>query len=253
MSLPFRRRSRPQGAARLAPVPGIPASSEADTDVLEHVRPADWDGTTIEFTGASVTGLPDDAPLAHHLAAMPPYEEADIPEPATRPAVMLRTQPPPFSHAGYAATTGPQPAYVRLPPAIGDALTRDDQWGPRLIPLPCGHCGTPPPVPGDILERTRIVGHVNWLAGRLAGGTTWTGSSPARPASRARSGRPGRGGSSCTGSASPATGTTRRRGPTSTRTSAGAPAPARSSPSTSCSRRRTTSAPAAAGYRAVTR
>ena len=92
MTLPRRRRSRPKGAARLAPVPGIPASSEADTDVLEHVKPADWDGTTIDFTvGASGTGLPD-------------------PEPAARPPAMLRTQPPPFSRTGYDATTGPMPA-----------------------------------------------------------------------------------------------------------------------------------------------
>ena len=148
MSLPFRRRSRPRGAARLAPVPGIPASSEADTDVLEHVKPADWDGTTIDFTvGASGTGLPD-------------------PEPAARPPAMLRTQPPPFSRTGYDATTGPMPALGRPAITIGDALTRDDHWGPRLIPLPCGHCGTPPPVPGSILERTRIIGHVNWLAAR---------------------------------------------------------------------------------------
>jgi hypothetical protein len=34
--------------------------------------------------------------------------------------------------------------------------------------VPCGHCGTPPPVPDGIDERTRILGHVNWLA-RQAG------------------------------------------------------------------------------------
>jgi hypothetical protein len=56
------------------------------------------------------------------------------------------------------------PAIGRLAPAIGDALTHDETWGPKLAPLPCGHCGTPPPVPDGILDRTRIIGHVNWLA-----------------------------------------------------------------------------------------
>jgi hypothetical protein len=60
------------------------------------------------------------------------------------------------------------PAIGRPPVSIGDALTHDDQWGPKLAPVPCGHCGAPPPVPDGILDRTRIIGHVNWLA-RQAG------------------------------------------------------------------------------------
>jgi hypothetical protein len=61
MNLPFRRRSRTRGAARLAPAGDFPATSESATDILDRVRPADWDGTTIEFSGASGPGLPPDA------------------------------------------------------------------------------------------------------------------------------------------------------------------------------------------------
>jgi len=56
------------------------------------------------------------------------------------------------------------PALGRPAVSIGDALTRDDHWGPMLTPLPCGHCGAAPEIPDGILERTRIIGHVNWLA-----------------------------------------------------------------------------------------
>jgi hypothetical protein len=133
--------------------------AEPRTEPIPRLRTAGYDATTVIFTGASGTGLPDT-------------------EPATQPPAMLRTQPPPFSHAGYDATTGPMPAYGRPPITIGDALTRDDHWGPKLTPLPCGHCGTPPPVPDGILERTRIIGHVNWLAIRAGWAfdcdLTWT-------------------------------------------------------------------------------
>jgi rubredoxin len=165
MKLPRRRSSRPRGRARLAPVGDFPDTGESVTDILERARPASYDGTTITFGGASNAGLPDTAPLAHHLAALPGYEDADIPEPVARlraePRYRPPQQPPP---AGYAATTGPMPAIGRPAVSIGDALTHDDHWGPMLAPLPCGHCGTPPPVPGGILDRTRIIGHVNWLA-----------------------------------------------------------------------------------------
>ena len=162
MKLPRRRSSSPRGAARLALAGDIPDTGESVTEILERVRPAEWDGTTIEFTGASDAGLQ-------------PSEQAETgilyidntPPPRTEQPVRLRArppqQPPP---AGYAATTGPMPAIGRLAPAIGDALTHDETWGPKLAPLPCGHCGTPPHVPDGILERTRIIGHVNWLAAR---------------------------------------------------------------------------------------
>jgi hypothetical protein len=58
------------------------------------------------------------------------------------------------------------PALSRPAISIGDALAHDETWGPKLAPVPCGHCGTPPDVPGGIDERTKILGHVNWLAGQ---------------------------------------------------------------------------------------
>jgi hypothetical protein len=143
-------------------------STEPRTEPITGLRTAGYDATTITFTGASDAGLPDTAPLARHLAAMPGYEDADIPEPAARLRAQPRYQPQPPPPAGYSATTGPMPAIGRPAISIGDALTRDERWGPKLAPLPCGHCGTPPPVPDGILERTKILGHVNWLA-RQAG------------------------------------------------------------------------------------
>lgn len=126
--------------------------AEPRTEPIPRLRAACYDATTIEFTGASGTGLPDDTQPA--AAGPPPFGWWLRAQPAYQPPVP----------AGYAATTGPIPALGRPAVSIGDALTRDDHWGPKLAPLPCGHCGTPPPVPGGILERTRIVGHVNRLA-----------------------------------------------------------------------------------------
>jgi hypothetical protein len=117
------------------------------TEPVPQLRTASYDATTIEFTGASDVGLPD-------------------PDPRTEPVTRLRAEPryrPPVP-AGYAAATGPMRAIGRPAVSIGDALTHDDRFGPMLAPLPCGHCGTAPPVPDGILERTRIIGHVNWLA-----------------------------------------------------------------------------------------
>lgn len=103
-------------------------------------RGFDWEDTR-PFTGASAPGQP------------PGHDTA----PDSFP--MLRARP-----ARYATeATGPQPA-LTLPPAIGDALTRDETWGPKLAPLPCGHCGAHPDIPAGILARARILGHVNWLA-----------------------------------------------------------------------------------------
>jgi hypothetical protein len=144
-----RSRRREERRRRAEPVP--------------QLRTADYDATTVIFTGASGTGLPD-------------------PGPRTEPIGPLRAepryQPPEPAPAGYAATTGPMRAIGRPAISIGDALTRDDEWGPKLAPLPCGHCGTPPPVPDGILERTRIIGHVNWLAIRAGWAfdcdLTWT-------------------------------------------------------------------------------
>lgn len=60
MTLPFRRRSRPRGRAQLALTGDFSDTGESVTEILERVRPADYDGTTV-FTGASVAGLPDGA------------------------------------------------------------------------------------------------------------------------------------------------------------------------------------------------
>jgi hypothetical protein len=160
MKLPRRRSSRPRGAARLALAGDFPETGESVTEVLDRVRPAGYDGTTVIFEGASDAGLQPYEQAETGIL----YEDAES-APRTEPAARLRArppqQPPP---AGYSATTGPMPAIGRLAPAIGDALTRDETWGPKLAPVPCGHCGTPPPVPDGILDRTRIIGHVNWLA-----------------------------------------------------------------------------------------
>jgi hypothetical protein len=157
MNLPRRRRSRPRGAARLALTGDFPDTGESVTEILERARPASYDATTVIFAGAS------DAGLADHDVYPDPAPPA---EPPARLRAQPRYQPQPPPPAGYNATTGPMPAVGRLAPAIGDALTHDERWGPMLAPLPCGHCGTPPPVPDGILERTRIIGHVNWLAAR---------------------------------------------------------------------------------------
>ena len=74
----FRRKTRPEFRD------DFPDTGESVTDILDRVRPADYDGTTVIFEGASGAGLPDTAPLAHHLAALPGYKDADIPEPAAR-------------------------------------------------------------------------------------------------------------------------------------------------------------------------
>jgi len=121
--------------------------AEPRTEPVPQLRTADYDATTVIFTGASDVGLPDTGPRAEPVATLRAEPRYQPPEPA-----------------GYAATTGPIPALGRPAVSIGDALTRDETWGPKLTPLPCGHCGTPPRVPDGILERTRIIGHVNWLA-----------------------------------------------------------------------------------------
>jgi hypothetical protein len=143
------------------------------TEPITGLRTADWDATTITFAGASGTGLPDDGVGVIEFTPaepIPPWDgtEAGAAAAFPRPPAALRAQPryqpQPPPPAGYSATTGPMPALGRPAISIGDALAHDETWGPKIAPLPCGHCGTPPPVPGDILERTRILGLVNWLA-----------------------------------------------------------------------------------------
>ena len=155
MTLPFRRHSRPRGPARLALAGDFPGTGEPATGPLQRDG---WDGTTIEFAGTSGAGLPGgiayDAATSHGTS------------PLARLRARARYQPPEPAPAGYADTTGPLPVIGRPAVSIGDALTHDDACGPKLAPLPCGHCGTPPSVPARILDRTRIIGHVNWLAAR---------------------------------------------------------------------------------------
>jgi hypothetical protein len=154
MSLPRRRRGRPAGRTRLALTGDFPGT---DQDITEALPRADWDGRTYQWGGASSIGImPAPAPVAAAPDTAPPARLRAEP----------RYQPPDPAPAGYADTTGPMPAIGRPAVSIGDALTRDETWGPKLAPLPCGHCGTPPPVPDGILDRTRIIGHVNWLAGQ---------------------------------------------------------------------------------------
>lgn len=150
MSLQFRRRGRPRGNAGLTAVD--------DAEWLSELRTGPADGTawpappdTIEFAGASDIGVMPEAAIAITVTSRD-----------TQPSAKLRARPAP--HEGYAPdTTGPLPALTE-PPAIGDALARDDEWGPKLAPLTCGKCGSNPLVPDYILDRTRTLGHVNWLA-----------------------------------------------------------------------------------------
>ena len=156
MSLPHRRRSRTRGPAKLAPVP------DRDTEWLDQLRtdPADgatWppDQSAVIFEGASDIGLMPEGVVAIKETGRD-----------TQPLAKLRAQSPPaFGHQGYAPdATGPM-AVIPLPPAIGDALARDEEWAPRFAALPCGHCGAPPPVQaGDVLDRARAIGHSNWRA-----------------------------------------------------------------------------------------
>jgi hypothetical protein len=61
MNLPRRRRSRPKGRARLALAGDFPDTGESVTEILDRVRPADYDGSTVIFGGASDAGLPGGA------------------------------------------------------------------------------------------------------------------------------------------------------------------------------------------------
>lgn len=48
---------------------------------------------------------------------------------------------------------------------IGDALALDPEWAGKFANLPCGHCGAVLDVaPASVLDRARVIGHLNWLA-----------------------------------------------------------------------------------------
>ena len=57
MNLPRRRSSRPRGRARLALTGDFPDTGESVTEILDRVRPADYDGRTWQWGGASDVGL----------------------------------------------------------------------------------------------------------------------------------------------------------------------------------------------------
>jgi hypothetical protein len=77
MTLPFRRRSRPRGPARLALAGDFPDTGESVTEILERVRPAGYDGRTYELDAPV---LHDTEPLAR-LRAEPRYQPAAGPQP----------------------------------------------------------------------------------------------------------------------------------------------------------------------------
>jgi hypothetical protein len=97
MNLPFRRRSRPRGAAQLALVGDFPDTGESVTDILDRVKPADYDGSTVIFEGASDAGLPD-------------------PQPRTEPVTQYQPAPaaPPGPHDTPPRDTGPMQRLPRI-------------------------------------------------------------------------------------------------------------------------------------------
>jgi len=62
----FRRNTRPEFRG------DFPDTGESVTDILDRVRPADYDGTTVIFAGASEPGQPDPAPRAEPVTRYQP-------------------------------------------------------------------------------------------------------------------------------------------------------------------------------------
>jgi len=77
MSLPFRRRSRPRGRARLALTGDFPAADRDITEAMQAIPPAPWDGTTVPLTA---------------LRGQPHY----TPPVAPRPPILLAGQQAPW-------------------------------------------------------------------------------------------------------------------------------------------------------------
>jgi hypothetical protein len=69
---PFRRSTRPQFRE------DFPDTGESVTDILDRVRPADYNATTVIFAGASGTGLPDPGPRTEPVTR---YQPAPAPPP----------------------------------------------------------------------------------------------------------------------------------------------------------------------------
>jgi hypothetical protein len=155
----FRRRRRQPPAFK-----GDFQSDESITETMAAIQADEWDGATFTFDGASAGTMPPAE--ARREAGL--QQAVTLTDPDTRPLGMLRAQPPYPAAAppGYAAAaTGPLPAIGRERPAIGDALALDEQWGPKLTNLPCGHCGATLDADRAVtFERTRVIGYLNWLA-----------------------------------------------------------------------------------------
>jgi len=82
MSLPFRRRSRPRGRARLALTGDFPAADRDITEAMQAIPPAPWDGTTVPLTA---------------LRGQPHYMPAGVePYPRPAPPVLLAGQQAPW-------------------------------------------------------------------------------------------------------------------------------------------------------------
>ena len=116
MSLPFRRRSRPRGQARLALAGDFPDPDQTITDMLHAAGPADWDGTTIEFTGASIIGLPEGV----HAFAVKQHGSDTEP--------LARYQPAPAAFRALPDADYLPPVPVTMPAVIGDELRLPVIW-----------------------------------------------------------------------------------------------------------------------------
>jgi hypothetical protein len=81
MSLPFRRRSRPRGQARLALTGDFPGTDHDITEAIQAIPPAPWHGTTVPLQ--ALRGQPRYAPAED-------WELAEIEAHITPPAAVLR-------------------------------------------------------------------------------------------------------------------------------------------------------------------
>ena len=78
--LPFRRRSRPRGRARLALTGDFPAADHDITEAMQAIPAAPWDGTTVPLSA---------------LRGEPHYTPAPVPD-QPRPPILLAGQQAPW-------------------------------------------------------------------------------------------------------------------------------------------------------------
>ena len=88
MSLPFRRRSRPRGRARLALTGDFHAADRDITEAVRAIPPAPWDGTTVPLSA---------------LRGEPHYPRSDLRPPHPYPAPVPDQPRPPILLAGQQA------------------------------------------------------------------------------------------------------------------------------------------------------